>query len=71
MREATEKLIEYITNAHMNSLLISIEKHTLKTGVAEYSWPIQHFWVHLKSFNFSCFCKYAYDSSVVITKVNY
>jgi len=38
----------------MNSLLNSTEKHTLKTGVAEYSWPIQHFWVHLKSFNFSC-----------------
>jgi len=37
MRSATEKLIEYITNARMNSLLISIEKHTLKTGVAEYS----------------------------------
>ena len=41
MREATEKLIESITNAPycMNSLLNNTEKHrpTLKTGVAEYS----------------------------------
>jgi len=39
MQEATEKLIESITNAlyYMNSLLNSTEKHTLKTGVAEYS----------------------------------
>ena len=38
MQEATEKLIESITNAlyYMNSLLNSTEKHTLKTGVAEF-----------------------------------
>jgi len=38
MREATEKLIKSITNVLycMNGLLNSIEKHTLKTGFAEY-----------------------------------